>query len=332
MHLPLSGISLVFRNSEGVWPLEEKTSERDYRDRILHENGITQGFVHIPGGRVYYNSKGQGEVTLLCVPGGPGGGIHYLLPLFRLANDSLRVVIYDQLGVGQSDVPGDDYYSMRHYADEIDSIRKELCLNRVILLGHSFGSFIVNYFMVNGDTAGVEAVIHYSGGASLSLYMEEANRLVDELPGDFAEIIHKCESLQEFDHPEYLAAKDEFSKRHGSTIPFDTLHAEFLNLPEPHPGKSFEIMWGHCDWTATGRIIGFEVLDQLSGLQQPHLILNGRYDMCTPATGKAMADRLPKARRHVFEHSSHVAHLEQPEEFYQVVGKFINEYETMTAL
>ena len=69
----------------------------------------TQGYVEVPGGRVWYQIAGAGRpgVPVLCLHGGPGMPHDYLEPLADLAA-SRPVIFYDQLGCGRSDRPDDD--------------------------------------------------------------------------------------------------------------------------------------------------------------------------------------------------------------------------------
>jgi L-proline amide hydrolase len=38
-------------------------------------------------------------------------------------------------------------------------------------------------------------------------------------------------------------------------------------------------------------------------------------------------ERIPGARSHVFPHSSHLPHLEEPDDFLKVVGTFLREHD-----
>ena len=59
-----------------------------------------EGYIEVPGGRVWYRSVGEGGTPLLCLHGGPGFTHYYLEPLEALA-DRRQVIFYDQLGCGQ---------------------------------------------------------------------------------------------------------------------------------------------------------------------------------------------------------------------------------------
>ncbi len=55
---------------------------------------MAEGFVEVPGGRVFYRSVGEGGVPLLCLHGGPGFPHDYLEELEGLA-DRRQVIFYD---------------------------------------------------------------------------------------------------------------------------------------------------------------------------------------------------------------------------------------------
>ena len=61
-------------------------------------------------------------------------------------------------------------------------------------------------------------------------------------------------------------------------------------------------------------------------LQAPTLVLSGRYDRLTPpAVAHEIHDALASGRRqlHIFERSAHRPWVEQPDEYFDVVGRFL---------
>lgn len=292
---------------------------------LYKEHHIEENYIDTPNGRIHYGSKGSGDVTLLCIPGGPGMGIYSLFPLFKLASENLRVVIYDQLGVGKSDNPDISYYSMENYVREIDILRKRLELDKVILLGHSFGDFILNRYLVDNLPLGVKGAIHYSGGGSLEIYLEQVHKLIEQLPEQTRQLIKEGDQLKQYTTPEYLEAVKTFRSYYANRIPFQQRPEEFFAMINQPYSSASEIMWGPSDWVATGKIEGYEVLEQLKESMIPHLILNGKYDMCTPKSCQYMAQQFKDAKQYIFEKSSHVSHWEQPEEFFEKVLEFIRE-------
>lgn len=70
------------------------------------------------------------------------------------------------------------------------------------------------------------------------------------------------------------------------------------------------------DWTA---------IDQLSDIDVPVLLLNGRYDQAQDSCLLPFFERLNKVSWVQFSQASHMAHYEERERFMQVVGQFLTE-------
>ncbi len=88
-----------------------------------------EGYIDVPGGRVWYRSVGDGSgVPLLCLHGGPGFPHDYLEELEGLT-DRRRVIFYDQLGCGRSDRPHDkSLWEVDRFVEEVAIVRESLGL------------------------------------------------------------------------------------------------------------------------------------------------------------------------------------------------------------
>ena len=92
------------------------------------------------GIRMYYETGGEGEHTLLLLHGW-GGSIASFLPVTRDLSPSLRVVIPDLPGFGKSDEPPADW-NVDDYALLIAAFIKEVCHGKTDIIAHSFGGRI----------------------------------------------------------------------------------------------------------------------------------------------------------------------------------------------
>jgi L-proline amide hydrolase len=80
----------------------------------------------------------DGGPLLVLLHGGPGVSHEYMLPLEALASDKLRVVSYDQRGVGCSTgIVSTD--PMKDYIEDLEAVRQALGAERIHLLGSSAG-------------------------------------------------------------------------------------------------------------------------------------------------------------------------------------------------
>src|SRR5262249_9694211 len=103
-----------------------------------------EGFIQVPGGRVWYRIVGSGNATpLLTIHGGPGMPSDYLRPLELLA-DERPVIFYDQLGCGKSDRPKDpSLWREDRFVEELATVRKALGLSEVHIYAHSWGTMLM---------------------------------------------------------------------------------------------------------------------------------------------------------------------------------------------
>jgi proline iminopeptidase len=121
---------------------------------------MSEGFVQVAGGRVWYRVAGEDRegVCLLCLHGGPGFTHDSVASLEALASDRM-VVFFDQLGSGRSDRPGDhSLYRLERYVDQVMRVRDELGLARVHLFGHSWGGGLAAAYALAGHP-GIESLI-----------------------------------------------------------------------------------------------------------------------------------------------------------------------------
>jgi L-proline amide hydrolase len=92
----------------------------------------------------------------------------------------------------------------------------------------------------------------------------------------------------------------------------------------------YETMWGPNEFTVTGTLKDWDVIDRLGEVGVPTLITSGRYDECTPALVQPLADGIPGAEWVLFEESAHMPYLEEPERYLEVVGGFLERVENQT--
>ena len=109
----------------------------------------TEGRIPYAGGETWYRIVGDGEepgkLPLLCLHGGPGAPHDYLEPLEQLAATGRRVVFYDQIGSGNSGLEEPHEVSIWQpelFVEEVGAVREALGLERVHVLGHSWGGML----------------------------------------------------------------------------------------------------------------------------------------------------------------------------------------------
>lgn len=286
-----------------------------------------EGYLDFRGYRTWYRVAGEsadGRDPLVALHGGPGSTHNYFTPLERLAEDGRAVVLYDQIGCGNSDRPQDVDWSVQVFLDELATLRDQLELERIHLLGTSWGGQLALEHALSGY-GGLTSLVLSSTLASIEEWVLEARRLRAELPADVVETLDRHEEAGTFDDPEYreaLAVFDDHYVHRGArgTPELARMHAE--RGPEV-----YRAMVGPNEWTVTGKLRGWDVRDRLREITVPALVVRGAYDMCTESIAKTLLDGLPNARYAVFEESSHMPALEESDRYLEVVGAFLRETE-----
>jgi proline iminopeptidase len=93
---------------------------------------------------LYIKEVGKGE-PVIVLHGGPGAGHQYMLPIANGLEESNRFIFYDQRGAGYSYCTKDSITMQKSIAD-IELIRRNLGVEKVNILSHSFGTILaMNY-------------------------------------------------------------------------------------------------------------------------------------------------------------------------------------------
>lgn len=282
----------------------------------------------INGHRVWFRSVGGGAedeaVPLLVLHGGPGCPHDYLENLAVLASEKRRVIFYDQLGCGNSDLPDDlSLWTVERFADEIDIVREALGLGRVHLLGQSCGGMLGIEYAIR-QPRGLVSLILADSMPSMVLWVKEANRLRADLPPEVNATLLRHEQAGTTDSPEYHAAVAVFNRRHVcrlATLP------EFVQRADAKTGFMYRHMNGPSEFHVIGVIKDWDRTDRLGDIQAPTLILSGKYDESTPLLNEILHKGIPGSERVLFENSAHMPHVEEEEKFMRVVAAFLAQAE-----
>ncbi len=261
---------------------------------------------------------------MLCLHGGPGSTSTYHERLEPLA-DERAVVRYDQLGCGRSERPENARWTLELFRAEVDAVRAELGLERVHLLGTSWGGMLaLEHALARPGT--LAGLVLSSTLASAEQWTGEVRKLRDAMPPEVVAVYDEADRTQRWEGPEWDAADEAFAERHFYRGALD----ETELLERMRAGRSpeaYHAMWGPNEWTATGELAGWDVRDRLGEIDAPTLVIRGAYDLSTEPVSQTLVDGIRGARLVVFEESSHAPAIEETERYLEVVGDFMREAE-----
>lgn len=294
-----------------------------------HAPIIRQGTVEVDGGRVWYKIVGADKagIPLLVLHGGPGVPHDYLEPLEALA-DQRPVVFYDQLGCGDSDRSADEsLWTIERYVDELARVRAALKLDRVHILGHSWGTMLAVDYMLQRHLDGVVSLTLAGPALSAERWSADQRVWLLELPEQMQLAVREAEHAGNFDSPKYQSAIEAFYARHVCRLdPWPDCVRRALS-EEKMGHAAYRYMWGPSEFTVTGTLRSYERVDRLKEIKTPALFICGRYDEATPAATEYYHRNMPGSEFVVIENASHLSWVEQPDVFNRVLRDFLRRSE-----
>lgn len=283
-----------------------------------------EGFASYKGFKIYYVVYGKecGETPLLALHGGPGYPHYHLENLADITKTGRQLVLYDQLGCGQSERPDDpNLWTIRLFLEEIDVIRNHLKLANIHLLGHSWGGALAAEYALT-NPKGLDRLILSSPLLDSHLWVAEAKKLIDTLPQWAADLMHQHEKAGTTDSYEYQEAYQEFKNR-------------FICRAKPYPdalirsdqemsAQVYNTMWGPSETTVNGRLKDWSVLERLHNIHAPTLFISGKYDEATPKQIELAQKNIPRSKWALLDNSSHSGNFEEHNRYIQAVQDFLD--------
>ena len=293
--------------------------------RALAGVAQAEGYAKVPGGRIYWRRFGSGGKTpLLTLHGGPGGSHSYLLPLQALA-DERPVIFYDQLGCGRADAPEDESaYSIQRSVEEVDAVRAALGLDRVVLLGHSWGALLAVEYLCQGRGTGVERLVLSGAMASIPQVVAGFERLFATMPDGWGDKIHALERAGRTGTPEYAELVQKFYDAFVLRAPPSPEVLATLESLAKSP--AYRVLNGPNEFTIVGKMKDWDRRKDLKAITQKTLITTGEFDEVTLDCHETLRDGIAgKTRLAVMTGCSHLTMNEKPAQYNALLRSFLNE-------
>jgi L-proline amide hydrolase len=289
---------------------------------------MSEGRMVRDGQETWYRIVGDltaGPTPVVIVHGGPGGAHDYTEPIADLSRFGRGCVLYDQLGCGKSthlpDAPA-GFWTVQLFKDELVDLTRHLGIeDRYSVVGQSWGGMLGMEHALT-HPPGLRALVVADSPASIPLWVEEANRLRRDLPSDVQEALTRHEEAGTTDTEEYESAVRVFYDRHVCRIPWpDGVTRSFAQIAEDP--TVYHTMNGPSEFHCIGSLKTWDITNRLPEIDVPTLLISGRYDEATPHIVEQIHSRIPGAQWRIFEESSHMPHVEEPEAFLEAVEAFL---------
>jgi L-proline amide hydrolase len=270
------------------------------------------------------------KTPLVVVHGGPGCTHDYVLSIAAIADTGRPVIHYDQLGNGRSTrLPdkGEDFWTVDLFLAELDNLLTTLGVkDRYFLLGQSWGGMLGAEHAIR-QPAGLKALVISNSPASMALWASEAKILRGELPRDVEDALDRHEAAGTTSTPEYLAAQKLYYDLHVCRVVPNPPEVQRTNDYMDQDAHVYNVMNGPNEFFCIGTLRNWTVVDKAHQITAPTLLASGRFDEATPGTVQPFFDNIPDVRWEIFENSSHMPFVEEPERYLSVVEEFLAQHD-----
>ena len=269
------------------------------------------------GVTIWYEVRGSGPGTPLIVAnGGPGFDHSYLLcgDVWDTLAKGRRIVFYDQRGNGRSsELKEGQPCGLAEQIDDLEALRSHLGFEKIDLLGHSWGGYLVMAYAARHPERIAHLMIVDSAAPKIqdtvflfkNIYPETTAR-EDALA--FAVELGD-EKAVSADLHEYMTmlfytpqARDAFMARSSSFV---------------YRQKVNKAVWADLQ--------RFDLNPELPKFAFPTLVATGRFDFnVAPSVAWAIHRAIPRSEMAVFEKSGHLPFCEEPAAFLSRFEAFLS--------
>ena len=294
-------------------------------------DSFTDGkYFTVNGAKIYTVTVGTGE-PMFIIPGGPGGA-H---PGYRIfdsltVNNNIQLIYFDGFGRGKSDTAKDiKEYTLARDIEDIEGLRKAMHLNKISLLGHSYGSLVAQGYAIRyGEN--VSHLIIANGFHSFVMWQENDDNSNHEIKTNYPEVWDTLMKIRE----QGAISSDQLHQDIYGRVPYGFLYAYNPNnfigrggkhYPNAFNAKLYYQMVGKDGDFIVGSDIGnFDFRKQLKDLKMPVLIIAGRYDrVAVPWMQVKYKQYCPQAKFVMFERSGHNPQVEEKAKDFEVIKAFM---------
>lgn len=284
----------------------------------IEEN--SSGMLRINGTDLFYKTIGQGE-PLIIVHGGPVLDHSYFLPQLESLSENYQLIFYDQKVSGRSSIEVDSAtMTLDGFAEDIESIRKAFKLDKVNLLGHSWGGLIAMTYAIKYNEHLNKLILSNSIAPNVSEWQMEGQVVSQKATeNDFLErqAIMTSGALQGEDPTEAIKKLLRISFRPQMA---DTTKLNELNLYVP---KDYLLRSGLFGLLAPD-LTDFDLYPEINKITCPTLVLYGNREPSVYLHATKMAEAFPKGELKVIDGAGHFPFIEKPVEFNSTVLEFLN--------
>lgn len=253
--------------------------------------------------------------VMILVPGGPGGNHSVYLPIVNELLQFADLILFDPRGCGNSEPSKAKYCTIEDYIDDIEAIRFYFNLDKITLLGGSYGSMAsLGYAIKYPDH--LEKLILLAGAPSYK-FIETAKRNLEKKGTDQQKI-----AAQKLWEGTFHNAK-EFSDFYSIMAPLYSVNL-VAAPPTTSSGIPYNIKITNLGFSDFLRTFNYE--NEIEKITCSTLVIWGEDDWINDVSyAKFIASKIRGSTLYIFENCGHFAEEDQPTLFFNALADFFKE-------
>lgn len=280
---------------------------------------VNETYIEVNGASLFCKTMGRGS-PLIVLHGGPGFSHDHLLPLSKLARDNF-LIFYDQRGGGKS--TGEitpETINLGTFIDDLDAIRKAYKLDKIAILGHSWGGLLAMHYAIAHPEHVEKVILSNSCPATAEGYAAFLQEYQKRL-APYQDELKKLENSQAFASGD-LSAISEYCRIIFKTYFYDPDKIDQMNLNMTSQAamnlfKIFAILQQNV------LLKPYDITHDLKLLHIPALIIHGDFDPIPVSCAENIHDSFENAEYILIKNCGHFPFVEQPEAFFAPVRDFL---------
>jgi proline iminopeptidase len=272
--------------------------------------------ISIRGVSLFVKIMGQGY-PLVLMHGGPGQDYTSLLPFKALA-DQFTLIFCDHRCNGHSEGAEVTSMTWENLTADADALRQTLGFDKWAVLGHSFGGNVALEYALRYPQSLSHLVLMNTGGDQWWVQHNAPEILAKR--GYSASAVQAARRFfnGQVTVGEYFPTAFKFLRAYFYRINLLVIAHEMVLGPRTKFRPEATI-FGYSQL-----LNGWTVMDRLSEIKVPTLVMAGRHDFLFPPEHQAiLADRLPNAELVLIERAGHNPQSERTAEVIEVVKRFL---------
>jgi proline iminopeptidase len=253
--------------------------------------------------------------VLFMLHGGPGGDHTRFKQHSLELQEAAQLVFIDHRGCGRSKRTKRKDYTLENNIEDIEALRKHLGLERICILGTSYGGMVAQGYAIRYPQR-VEKLVLVVTAPSYR-FRTEAKRYLAEhgSPKQIAMCEHLWNGTFKSEH--------HLKKFFNLT---ETLYSITTTKNKNKPYRLSKTRFAHdvLNEGFSGFLKTFDFIPKLKKITCPTLVLAGDKDwICRPSQAKTIAQHIPHAKLKIFKNCGHALSVDAHKQYIKTVQQFL---------